>query len=100
MEQKILEELAIIKAYTILAAKNVLTIEDLHLLLGLSKATIYRLTCEKKIPYYKKNGKLLFFDRTEVEKWALENRVITQQEAEQTALSHCLNVRRGGIKYE
>ena len=31
------------------------------------------MTCEKKIPYYKKNGKLLFFERTESEKWALEN---------------------------
>lgn len=97
MEERIMAELALIKSYTMLAAKTVLTIDDVHLLTGISKSTIYRLTCEKKIPYYKPNAKLLFFDRAEIEAWAKQNRVNTKLEAEQVALAHCLGV-KGGVK--
>ena len=97
MEERIMAELALIKSYTMLAAKTVLTIDDVHLLTGISKSTIYRLTCEKKIPYYKPNSKLLFFDRAEIEAWAKQNRVNTKLEAEQAALAHCLGV-KGGVK--
>ena len=100
MEEKILAELAELKIYTLLAAKTVLTISDVHLLTGISKSTLYRLTSEKKIPHYKPNSKLLFFDRAEIEAWAKRNRVNTQQEAEQAALAHCMGVRKGVIKYE
>lgn len=98
MEERIMAELALIKSYTMLAAKTVLTIDDVHLLTGISKSTIYRLTCEKKIPYYKPNAKLLFFDRAEIEAWAKQNRVNTKLEAEQAALAHCLGVTKGGTR--
>lgn len=75
MQERILAELAIIKSYTMLAAKNVLTISDVSLMTGISKSTLYRLTCEKKIPHYKPNAKLLFFDRAEIEAWAKQNPV-------------------------
>ena len=100
MEEKILAELAELKSYTLLAAKTVLTIDDVHLLTGISKSTLYRLTSERKIPHYKPNSKLLFFDRAEIEAWAKRNRVNTKLENEQAALAHYLDARRGGIKYE
>lgn len=97
MEDKIMAEIAELKQLTLLAAKNVLTIDDVSLLTGISKSTLYKMTCKREIPHFKPNSKLLFFDRSEVEKWCLQNRVLTRQEAEQDALVHCLGV-KGGVK--
>lgn len=90
MEEKILKELSEIKKFSLLASKNVLTFEDLVLLTGLSKSTLYRLTCTRKIPHYKK-GKCCFFDRNEIEAWMKENRVNTTQEAESGAIKYILD---------
>lgn len=80
---------------TLLAAKNVLTLEDVALLTGLSKSYLYKLTCTNQIPYYKPNGKQIYFDRGEVEAWQKQNRVATQQEIEQRAAGY--NIRKGGF---
>ncbi len=88
MEEKIMAELAEIKSLTLLASKNVLTIDDVSLLTGISKSTLYKMTCKKQLPHYKPNSKLLFFDRKEIEEWAKQNRVNTWAEAEQKALAY------------
>lgn len=69
-----------IERNTLLAAKNVLTIDDLELLTGLKKSWIYKQTCYKKIPYYKPNGKTIFFDRKEIEDWMKQNRVDSEMD--------------------
>ena len=78
---------------SLLAAKNVLTIEDVALLTGISKSHLYKLTCTKQIPFYKPNGKYVFFDRLEVENWLKQNRVITKEEAEQQAAAYTVTHR-------
>lgn len=83
-----MEELAEIKTLTLLASKNVLTIDDVSLLTGVSRSTIYKMTSKKLLPHYKPNSKLLFFNRKEIEEWAQQNRVMSQQEAEQKALAY------------
>lgn len=88
MEEKIMAELAEIKSLTLLASKNVLTIDDVSLLTGISKSTLYKMTCKKLLPHYKPNSKMLFFNRKEIEEWAQQNRVMSQQEAEQKALAY------------
>jgi len=74
-----------IEQYSLLAAKTVLTLNDVALLTGLSKSHLYKMTCQKQIPYYRPNGKQIYFDRGEVEAWMKQNRVSAIQEAEQTA---------------
>lgn len=88
MEEKILSELAQIKAYSLLGAKNVLNFEDVVLLTGLSKSHLYKLTCTRQIPHYKPNGKQVYFDRGEVEAWMKQNRQNTQTEAQQAAINY------------
>lgn len=88
MEQTIIEKLDAIERNTLLASKNVLTIDDVALLTGISKSTLYKMTCKKQLPHYKPNSKLLFFDRKEIEEWAKQNRVNTWAEAEQKALAY------------
>ena len=41
--------------------------------------SIYDLTHKKKIPHYKKNGKL-YFKKTELDEWMAEDRVLTERE--------------------
>lgn len=53
-----------IEKYTLLAAKNVLTVEDVALLLGRSEKTIRNQI--DSLPHYK-NGKTVYFLRSEIE---------------------------------
>lgn len=94
MEEIIIKQLADIRNYSLLAAKNVLDIDDVVLLTGLSKSYVYKLTCKKEIPYYKPNGKLIYFDRQEVESWMKQNRVNSIVEAEQEASKYLME--KGG----
>ncbi len=96
MEEKILKELSEIKKFSLLASKNVLTLDDLQLLTGLSRSHLYRLTSSHQIPYYKK-GKCCFFDKNEIEQWMKENRVNTTQEAESGAIKYILDTKEVGL---
>lgn len=93
---EILEYLKKVEANSLLAAKNVLTLEDVAALTGLSKSHLYKMTCRKEIPYYKPNGKLVYFDRAEVEAWMKQNRVNTAQEASQQAAKYVME--KGGVR--
>ena len=90
------EKLNQILIYSLLAAKNVLTLEDVALLTGLSKSHLYRLTCTHQIPYYKPNGKQIYFDRAEIESWMKQNRVATAAEINQQAQEFCM--KKGGAR--
>ncbi len=79
MEKEILEKLKTIERNSLLAAKNVLTFDDVALVTGLSKSYLYKLTCIGEIPHYKPTGKQLFFDRAEIESWLKQNRIDNRQ---------------------
>lgn len=85
-----------IERYSLLGAKNVLNLDDVAMLTGLSKSHLYKLTCTKQIPHYKPNSKSMYFDRAELEAWMKQNKVSTQAEAEQQALAYV--VKKGGTK--
>lgn len=87
----ILSKLEAIERYSLLAAKNVLNINDVAVLTGMSRSHIYKLTCSKQIPFYKPSGKQVYFDRAELEGWLKQNRVTTQTEAEQQAFAYVMH---------
>ncbi len=66
-------------------AKEVLTLEEAARFLGMAKSTLYKLTHEQAIPYYKPNGKCAFFERSELLKWIRTNRVSSRQEIDERA---------------
>lgn len=88
MEKEILDKLRSIERYSLLAAKNVLTFDDVALVTGLSKSYLYKLTCSGEIPHYKPTGKQLYFDRAEIEAWLKQNRIATRQEIDRKATSY------------
>ena len=100
MEEKILEQLSRIEKYSLLSAKNVLTLDDVAALTGLSKSHLYKLTCTHQIPFYKPNGKQIYFDRGEIENWMKQNRVATNDEIEAQAVTYLVTgkIQEGGRK--
>jgi len=76
-----------IEKHTLLSAKRVLTVEDVALLAGVSKRTIYRMTSANRIPYYCPSGKEIYFNRDEVEGWLLSNRHATDDELQTLAVT-------------
>ena len=73
IEEKIKEELNEIKNL-LLQNKKVLTINGLAKYTGYSKSHIYKLTCRNSIPYFKPSGKIIFFNKEEIDNWLLRNK--------------------------
>lgn len=78
-----------IERLTLLAAKPVLDIQEAALFTGFSLGHLYRLTSNKEIPHYKKDRKL-YFKKSELEEWMLDNRILTNQEIDAQAQSYLL----------
>ncbi len=76
-------------------AKNVLTLDEACEFTGISKSYMYRLTSTRQIPHAKPLGKMIYFERSVLEKWLLQNRVLTVSESEEKAINHCKD---GGLK--
>lgn len=71
-----------------LANKPTLTVANLTAYTGYSKDTIHRLTSQRLIPHYKREGRL-FFKREEIDQWLMSNRVKTKDEIAQEAETYC-----------
>lgn len=84
MEERELKELACLIAERIAyCTKEVLTSEETARYLGVSKSYLYKMTSAKEIPHYKSpTGKLCFFNREEIERWAQGNRIQPVYESE------------------
>lgn len=97
MDRMILEQLDRIEKFSLLGAKDALTMDDAVVYTGLSKSYLYRLTHLKKIPYYKSvGGKQLYFAKRELNEWLLHHRVQATEEAEQAAAAYVVNNPRNG----
>ena len=88
--EEIIKRLERLEELTLLGAKDVLTLSDVAMLTGLSKSYLYQLTCARQIPYYRPNGKQIYFDKEEVKSWMKRNRVNSVEEDEQKALAYVM----------
>lgn len=70
-----------------ISAKPVLGVEEAARFTGHSIKGIYNLTYEKRIPHYKKNGKL-YFVKQELVDWMTECRVLTDSEISSKAADY------------
>lgn len=73
--------------------KEVLTASEVCEYTGFSQSYLYKLTSRRVIPHYKPSGKVLFFNRQELEEWLQSNRVSTAAEIESKAHRMCNNSR-------
>ncbi len=93
MDSKILEKLNSIEKMLNeqnLLKKEVLTFNETAIYLEVSHSHLYKLTSTSIIPSYKPNGKKLYFNRKELDKWLLSNRQCSQEEIEQQAANYLI----------
>ncbi len=66
--------------------KCIFTLIEASEYLGISKSTLYKLTSQRKIPFHKPNGKLIYFQKSDLDNWALKNRNKPLNEIEHDSL--------------
>lgn len=66
-------------------SKKVLTFEEAAQYTGISKSTLYKMTSQKIVPHYKPTGKLIFFEKDELDQFLLSVRIKPQSEIEEAA---------------
>ena len=74
----------------VLHSKNVLSFEEASRFLNLSISYLYKLTSGNLIPHYKPQGKMLYFEKTELEAWLRQNPIRTQAQTEAEAQKYVL----------
>jgi excisionase family DNA binding protein len=79
----------------LLSQKNVLTFDEGATYMGISKSHLYKMTMLGTIAYYKPRGKMIYFDRAELEKWLLQNRITPADEIEAKANTYVTLNKRG-----
>ena len=72
-----------------------LRFRDACVYLGCSSSYLYKLTHRKSIPYYKPNGKMIYFKKLDLEQYLLRNRIKSIEEIENEASQYVVNGRKG-----
>ena len=71
------------------SAKEVLNLEEAASFLGIAKSTLYKMTHENRIPFYKPAGKLIYFEKSVL----LDcNRVMSETELQEAARKKLLEL--------
>jgi len=79
---------------SIFIVKSILSFDEASKFLNLSKSYLYKLTSSGQIPHYKPQGKMLYFEKLELENWLRQNPIKTNQQVMQEAESRLMNVNR------
>ena len=74
--------------HLIFDAKDVLTLEEAAIFMGISKSSLYKMTHKHELPFYRPNGKLIYFEKSELVKWMRQNRSMSEEEIKETAVQH------------
>ena len=78
----------------VFTVKNIFSFDEASKFLNLSKSYRYKLTSGNLIPHYKPQGKMLYFEKEELEAWLRQNPVKTEmqiaREAQQYVMSNKL----------
>jgi len=72
----------------VLSNKQTLSIDEAAMYSSLSVSYLYKLTSTQQIPHFKPRGKIIYFDRSELDEWLRQNRVKTTSEIEANAANY------------
>ena len=70
------------------SGKEVLTLQEAAQYMGIARSSLYKMTSNQTIPFYRPNGKLIFFERDDILSWIRRNRVFSTEEIEEEARLH------------
>ena len=65
--------------------KEVLNLDEAAKFMGISRSTLYKMTHEQTIPFYKPNGKMVFFEKADLLTWIRQNRYSSKAEISEEA---------------
>ncbi len=65
-----------------------LTFKEATKYLDISSSYLYKLTSTTKITHYKPNGKKIYFKESDLKKWLLRGKVLSESELEQKAIDY------------
>ena len=98
VDDVILEKLIIIENLLKGQTEKPLTFDEAARYLDVSKSHLYKLTSANKIPHYKPQGKRLYFAKSELAEWLLQNPVKTIGAIEQEADDYVVNGGKRGMQ--
>jgi excisionase family DNA binding protein len=81
-----------------LTSKEVLTFKEACLYAGMKESYMYKLTSTGRIPHSKPQGGKLFFKRSDLEIWLLQNPARTADQIEMAAANHVTFSGKGRVK--
>lgn len=88
-EREIKEQLDRIEQYAMIAAKSMLNIKEAAIILGMTVEGVRYLARNNTLPYYKPNVHRLYFKKSELEDWMMQNRSKSMTEIESEAAAYC-----------
>ncbi|MDM1404499.1 helix-turn-helix transcriptional regulator [Myroides marinus] len=80
--------------FNLIQQKEMINVQELSDYIGMSTSSIYKLVYNNVIPFYKPNGKILYFDREEINTWLRQNKSQSASQIEQQALEYSLKNRK------
>ena len=57
-------------------AKEVLTVEEASRFMDIARSSLYKMTSDRSIPFYRPNGKMIYFEKADILAWIRQNRVV------------------------
>ena len=57
-------------------AKEVLSEEEAARFMDIARSSLYKMTSDRSIPFYRPNGKMIYFEKAEILAWIRQNRVM------------------------
>jgi excisionase family DNA binding protein len=88
MEKEIFQELQMLGEnieQQKLLTKEIFNLQEASKYLGLSKSALYKKTSLNVIPFYKPNGKIIYFKKADLDDYMLSNRQPTDDEIREKA---------------
>ena len=84
----IIEKLTNLEKLIIGTTKQIFTVDDVVNYTGFSKSYVYKLVHNNILPYSKPNNRTLFFTKSEIDEWLLQNKSKSISQIEKEALSY------------
>ena len=65
--------------------KEVLTVEEASRFMDIARSSLYKMTSDRSIPFYRPNGKMIYFEKADILAWMRRNRTVSQEEVNEHA---------------
>ena len=57
--------------------KDVLSVEEAARFMDIARSSLYKMTSDRSIPFYRPNGKIIYFEKADILEWIRKSRVMS-----------------------